>query len=56
MLDRLCELFAAVSLGRYRKVHCGEGRESARLADYSRSLVLPEMRGGGRAWLRLPWY
>ena len=27
--------------------------ESARPADYSRSLVLPEMRGGGRALLSL---
>jgi len=53
MLDRLCELLAAVPFGRDRELHRGEGRESARLADYSRSLVLPKMRGGGRALLSL---
>jgi hypothetical protein len=47
MLDRLCELLAAVSLVRDREVHRGEGRESARLADYSMSLVLPEMTWRG---------
>jgi hypothetical protein len=37
------------------RAHRREGRKGARLENHPLALVLPEMRGGGCALLRLPW-